>query len=128
MLLISGNIKEDLLSEARPASPFIDSEGNEYSDEDRSDELTLGLFDQIYLELCPEGSDWKKKTKLPELAKSARYDYDELGVYYDGNILIYGDSDDKFDSANKIAQAYGLEITEPKQAGKHKVVKITISQ
>lgn len=102
---------EEPLQEGKKAQDFIDSEGNVYTDEDRwdEDEPEDDLFSKVMLELCPEGADWKKHSKFPEITGKDRYDADELGVTYDGDIII---TDGDVEFAQSVADAYGLNTRE----------------
>ena len=98
------------LQEGRKSQDFIDSEGNVYTDEDRSeeDEDEDDLFTQVMEELCPTTYKFMKVTKLPDLSWH-RYDADELGVTYDGDIQV---NSSNLEIAKKVAEAYGLNTRE----------------
>lgn len=105
------------------AQEWKDAKGKDDPEEEED------LFTRVNDELFPYDMEVVKTfTKLPDVPASKRYHDGDIGIDYDGNVLVYADEDEDFDFANQVAQAYGLEITEPKQTGKHKVVKITIPQ
>lgn len=113
------NNKRKSLKEARKASPFIDSEGNSYGDEDRSsDDMDDTLNDPwttVYNEIAPENPNWKLKTKLPDVPIWKRYNQDHLEFDYDDNIIIHAEKEEDFDLARRIADEYGLEFKGPRQ-------------
>ena len=87
------------------------------------------LFTRINDELFPYDMEAVKLfTKFPDVPASKRYHDGDIGTDYDGNILVWADTDEEFDFAKKVADAYGVSITEPKQSGKHKVVKIAVPE
>lgn len=111
-------VKEDKkLKEGKGSKPFVDQEGNVYTDEDRSGGLdsSKDLWTIIYNELAPEHSNWRKRTKIKDIPTSKRYDYNDIEFDYDDNILIHADSEDDFELARRVADAYGLEFRNPRK-------------
>lgn len=87
------------------------------------------LFTRINDELFPyDMEEVKLWTKFKDVPASKRYHDGDIGTDYDGNILVWADEDEDFEFAKKVANAYGVDITEPKQSGKHKIVKIIVSE
>lgn len=105
------------------AKEWKDAKGKDDPEEEED------LFTKINDELFPYDMEVVKLfTKLPDVPASKRYHNGDIGVDYDGNILVFADEDADFDFAKQVADAYGVAITEPKQVGEHKVVKITVPE
>jgi len=103
------------------AKEWKDAKGKDDPEEEED------LFTRINDELFPYDMEIVKTfTKLPDIPASKRYHQGDIGIDYDGNILVYADEDEDFDFAKQVADAYGVDITEPRQQGKHKVVRISI--
>lgn len=87
------------------------------------------LFTRINDELFPyDMEEVKLWTKFKDVPASKRYHDGDIGTDYDGNILVWADEDEDFEFAKRVANAYGVDITEPKQSGKHMIVKISIPE
>lgn len=105
------------------AQEWKDAKGKD--DPEEEDDLFTRINDELFPYDMEEVKLW---TKFPEISASKRYHQGDIGTDYDGNILVWADNDEDFDFAKKVADAYGVSITEPKQSGKHKIVKIIIPE
>lgn len=117
---------DESLNEGRKPIDFVDSHGDVYSDEDRWDEEEPedDLFSKVMLELCPEGADWKKHSKFPEITGKDRYDTDELGVTYDGDIEVAVDDINRLAFATRVGEAYDLPMRGPEKTRRGKFILI----
>lgn len=115
---------DESLNEGRKPIDFVDSHGDIYSDEDRWDEEEPedDLFSKVMLELCPEGADWKKHSKFPEITGKDRYDTDELGVTYNGDIEVAVDDMNRLAFATRVGEAYDLPIRGPEKTRSGKFI------
>lgn len=118
----SRNKKLVELKEARgrKASPFVDSQGNSFGDEDRSegqDELGDDIYNDILDELTAADGNLYRRTKIPEIPQWRRYSHLDIGMDDDLNILIYRKTEDDFELAKKVAEVYGLETRGPIKSG-----------
>lgn len=90
------------------------------------------LFTQVNNELSPtKGFSIKKQSKLPDVSKARRYDIDELGVSYNGdicNVDVYAKTKDKLNVAYQIADAYGLKTKGPRFNGDYFVLSIVMPE
>lgn len=98
---------------------FIDSNGIDYSSEDRSNgldkQINKDIWTQVYDELCPTDSVALYGTKLPELKLSQRYSnnkYNPIGITPEGYIVVYASTPERLDAAKQIADAYNVDITD----------------
>ena len=110
---------DESLKEGRKSDPFVDSQGNSYSDDDRSSSDMNDSYKDIYTiifnELSPEHSNWMKKTRIKDIPMRKRYDAYDVGTDMDDNIIVHADSEEDFELARRVADAYGLEFREPKR-------------
>lgn len=105
------------------AQEWKDAKGKDDPEEEED------LFTRINDELFPyDMEEVKLWTKFKDVPASKRYHDGDIGTDYDGNILVWADEDEDFEFAKRVANAYGVDITEPKQSGKHKIVKIIVSE
>lgn len=90
------------------------------------------LFTQVNNELSPtKGFSIKKQSKLPDVSKAKRYDIDELGISYNGdicNVDVYAKTKDKLNFAYQIADAYGLKTKGPRFNGDYFVLSIVMPE
>ena len=90
------------------------------------------LFTQVNNELSPtKGFIIKEQSKFPGISKSKRYDIDELGISYNGdicNVDVYAKTKDKLNFAYQIADAYGLKTKGPKFNGNYFVLSIIMPE
>lgn len=90
------------------------------------------LFTQVNNELSPtKGFSIKKQSKLPDISKARRYDIDELGISYNGdicNVDVYAKTKDKLNVAYQIADAYGLKTKGPRFNGDYFVLSIIMPE
>ena len=90
------------------------------------------LFTQVNNELSPtKGFIIKEQSKFPGISKSKRYDIDELGISYNGdicNVDVYAKTKDKLNFAYQIADAYGLTTKKPKFNGDYYVLSIVMPE
>lgn len=123
-LSLNKELYNESLNEGRKPIDFIDSHGDVYSDEDRWDEEEPedDLFSKVMLELCPEGADWKKHSKFPEITGKDRYDTDELGVTYNGDIEVAVDDMNRLAFATRVGEAYDLPIRGPEKTRSGKFI------
>lgn len=116
---IEENLNKCNLKEARKAMPFVDSQGNIYTDEDRSteeeDDSYQDIWTVVYNEISPEHPNWILKSKLTDVPVWKRYNYDNLELDYDDNVIIHANEESDFDLAKRIADEYGLEFRGPKK-------------
>lgn len=105
------------------AQEWKDAKGKD--DPEEEDDIFTRINDELFPYDMEEIKLW---TKFPEISASKRYHQGDIGTDYDGNILVWADNDEDFDFAKKVADVYGVSITEPKQSGKHKIVKIIIPE
>lgn len=89
---------------------------------DRDDEWDDFTWVQEELSPTDNNSDKKvrEKGKFKDIYRVDRYDIDQIGLDYDYNTIIYGHEDSDFDFAYKVADAYGLEISDKKVEDKDK--------
>ena len=105
------------------AKEWKDSKGKDDSEEEED------IFTKINDELSPyDMEEVKLWTKFPEIKASKRYNIDDISTDYDGNIVVHAPSKDAFDFANKVAKAYDVKITEPKEFRGSYSVKILPSE
>lgn len=112
--------KDENLKEARgrKTKPFVDQRTGEiYTDEDRGEGFDNisddDLFNIVSAELCPEDSNWYRKTKIPEIPQWRRYNSENMGVDGDGNLFVRTKSEDDLVLAKRIAEVYGLQTSGP---------------
>ena len=121
---------EESLKEGRKSDPFVDSQGNTYSDEDRSspdmNDSYKDIYTIIFNELSPEHSNWMKKTRVKDIPMRKRYDAYDVGTDMDDNIIVHADSEEDFELARRVADAYGLEFREPKRRAYDRDLTATI--
>lgn len=121
---------EESLKEGRKSDPFVDSQGNTYSDEDRSspdmNDSYKDIYTIIFNELSPEHSNWMKKTRVKDIPMRKRYDAYDVGTDMDDNIIVHADSEEDFELARRVADAYGLEFREPKRRALDRDLTATI--
>lgn len=112
--------KNKNLKEGRKTSPLVDQSGNSYDDEDRSegqDELGNDIYNDVLDELSVADSNLYRRTKIPEIPQWRRYNYLDIGMDDDLNIIVYQKDESGFDLAKKVAEVYGLETRGPIKSG-----------
>ena len=76
------------------------------------------LFTRVQDELFPYNMNVVKLfTKLPDVPARKRYKDGDVGVDYDGNILVYSEDENGFNFARQVAEVYGLETRGPIKSG-----------
>lgn len=80
-------------------------------DSARSD--VLDAWDLIYRELAPNPIDDLSFSMFPSIKRKERYNEEEIAPDYDDNLVIRVKKEDELDFAKKIADGYGLRISEP---------------
>ena len=100
------------------ASALVDSQGNVYTDDDRStpdiDDSTNNLWTVVYNEIAPEHINWMTRTRFKDIPPKSRYDENKVNVNYDDNLEIVVSSEDELDFAKRVADEYGLELMPPR--------------
>lgn len=105
--------KNESITEGRIGKTFVDSQGNKYSDEDRSTEDEDDLFTEVMEELCPTHRNFLLKSKFRGIPANKRYEYDQLSTTYDGDIQVVADSEDELDFAFKVGEKFNLPVKGP---------------
>ena len=77
--------------------------------------IEYDLWDRVYNELSPNfDPNYRHQIKTEKGEKR----YEDVRTDYDGNIVVYANTEDDFGFARKVADHYGVSCSEPKKDGK----------
>ena len=78
----------------------------------KSPEEKWDLWTRVYNNLSSELDPQEKNREVKDISKDCRYE--ELRTDYDGNIVVYGEDEDSFEFAKKVAEYFKLKTGELK--------------